>query len=93
MAQLLCRNHVKDFAHWKTVFDTHTSAHGSAGLELLHLWQDVNDPNQAWFIFQVKNIPQAIAFMNTPESAKAGAAAGVIDGEYHFLVENLLAPL
>lgn len=88
MTRLLCRNHVKDFTHWKAVFDSHASRHGSAGLELLHLWRDVNDPNQVWFIFQVENIPQAIAFMSTPESAKAGVEAGVIDGEYHFLVEN-----
>lgn len=85
MTHMLCRNKVIDFAKWKRGLDSHADAHNEAGLTLKHLWQNVNDPNEVFFFFAVADIKKAQAFINAPESAKAGKDFGVIDGAYWFV--------
>lgn len=82
---LLCRNRVADFRKWKAVFDSHASAQREAGLRLVHLWRDVDEPNNVFFLFEVDDEKKARAFLNDPAAAEAGRASGVLDGEYHFL--------
>jgi hypothetical protein len=85
MYELLCRNRVEDYRRWWKVFESHASAHRQAGLQLTYLWRDVEDPNNIFFLFQVSSLDKARAFIQDPAGAEAGAAAGVLDGEYHFL--------
>jgi len=85
---MLCRNRVTDFAKWKEVFDSHAEAHRAAGLTLVHFWHTVDEPNNVVFLFEVKTIEKAKAFINAPEAAEAGKAAVVVDADYQFL-ENL----
>jgi hypothetical protein len=85
MYQMLCRNRVEDYSKWKKIFDSHASAHRAAGLELKDLWRDVTDPNNVFFLFTVGGIERARAFIADPAAAEAGRAAGVLDGEVHFL--------
>ena len=85
---MLCRNRVTDFAKWKEVFDSHAEAQRAAGLTLVHFWRTVDKPNNVVFLFEVKTIEKAKAFINAAEAAEAGKAAGVVDGDYQFL-ENL----
>jgi len=83
MTSWLCRNRVADFARWRKVFASHESAHREAGLRLL--WLAVEQPNNVFFTFQVASLEKAQKFMSNPDAAKAAAASGVIDGEYHFV--------
>lgn len=83
--QLLVRNTVKDFATWVEVFRKEDPAAEAFGLVVEQLWQDAADPNTVWFLFSVESRERADAFMARPESAEAGKASGVIDGEYHYL--------
>lgn len=85
MYELLCRNRVEDYERWKKVFDSHAAAHPEASLELTDLWRDVEDPNNVFFLFRVSDVDAARAFLEDPAQAEVGAAAGVIDGEYHFV--------
>lgn len=85
MVALLCRNLVEDYTKWKSVFDSHTAAHREAGLLLLHLWRSVENTNNVFFLFEVKDIDKAREFLNDPASAEAGKASGVLEGEYYFL--------
>ena len=55
MTRMICWNEVKDFAAWKSVFDSHADAHTEAGLTLEGLWRDIDDPNEVIFIFQVSD--------------------------------------
>ena len=87
MIYMLCRNRLVDFARWKRVFDSHAEAHRSAGLNLLHLWRSLDDPNNVFFLFEVKSTEKARAFIHAPEAAEAGKVSGVIEGEMHFLEE------
>ncbi len=82
---LLVRNKVADPERWKKVFDAQTPAARAAGLEVIHLWQSVDQPDQVFFVFSVEDRSRAEAFMSMPESAQAGQDAGVIDGDFHFL--------
>jgi hypothetical protein len=85
MYHLLCRNRVEDYSRWRRVFDSHASAHRAGGLELTDLRQDMTDPNAVVFLFTVRNLERARAFITDPAAAEAGRAAGVLDGEVHFL--------
>jgi hypothetical protein len=67
------------------VFDSHARAHRDAGLHLINLWRDVEEPNNIFFLFEVADIDMARKFISQPEAAEAGRVSGVLDGEYHFL--------
>lgn len=85
MTYMICRNRVADFSRWKAVFTSHEAAHQDAGLRLVSVKREVEEPNNIFFLFEVANIERARQFINDPEAAKAGAASGVIEGEYHFV--------
>lgn len=85
MIHMLCRNRVEEYQRWKRIFDSHASAHRAAGLELTNLWRDVADANTVFFLFTVGDMERARAFIADPAAAEVGRAAGVIDGEVHFL--------
>lgn len=84
---LLVRNNVKNFDHWKSVFDANLEPPRAAGLTLSGMWQSLDDPNQVFFRFEVADRAAAEAFMQAPESAATGVEAGVIDGEAHFVTQ------
>jgi hypothetical protein len=88
LIHLLCRNRVSDYDRWKAVFDSHADAHRAAGLVLRKLWRSTEDPDEVFFLFSVESVARAREFMNAPDSAAAGPAAGVLDGDYHFIADS-----
>ena len=88
MTYLLVRNTVKDFATFKAVFDADLARGAEYGLKPAGMWRRVEDRNDVWFMLEVESVDRAMAFMNSPESAESGEAAGVIDGEYHFVEDT-----
>jgi hypothetical protein len=85
MIFMFCRNRVKDFSRWKAVFASHAAAHQDAGLRLVNIWRSSEEPNNIFFLFEVARVDKARQFIDHPDSAKAGEAGGVIDGEFHFI--------
>ncbi len=85
MTVMLCRNRVADFSKWKAIFDANLHSAADAGLRLTNLWQDLADPNNIFFLFEVESVDRARAFIEDPEAAKVGEASGVLDGEWHFV--------
>ncbi len=83
--QLLVRNKVKDFDHWKSVFDAKLEPPRVAGLTLSQMWRSIDDPNEVFFLLEVEDRGRAEAFMQAPESAATGVEAGVVEGEAHFV--------
>jgi hypothetical protein len=77
MIYMLCRNRVKDFARWKSVFASHAAAHQKAGLRLINIWRSVEQPNNVFFIFEVAEVDKAREFISNPEAAEAGKTSGV----------------
>lgn len=82
---MLCRNRVKDYSHWKAIFDSHEESQHEHGLRLVQLWRGQEDPNNVFFLFEVESLEKARQFITAPEAAKVGEEAGVIEGEIHFL--------
>jgi hypothetical protein len=91
MKYMLCRNRVADFRRWKRMFDSHAGAHRAAGLLLKGLWRDAGRPNEVFFLYEVSNMRRAKAFISAPAAAEAGTNSGVVDGEYHFIVDAGIA--
>ena len=85
MTRMVCWNEVKDFAAWKSNFDSHTEAHRAAGLTLEGLWQDIDDPTEVIFIFQVSDLEKARAFTTDPSGIESAHRAGVTDGKIWFV--------
>lgn len=83
--QLLVRNKIRDFTTWRGYLEADRQAAAEYGLELVSLWQSSCDPNDAFFLMDVKNVDQALAFMARPESRETGEKSGVLDGTYWFL--------
>ena len=88
MIVLFCRNRVKDYTTWKRIFDANLGAARDSGLELRQLWRELDDDANVYFVFHVKDVEPARAFLTLPKSEEAGRAAGVLDGEYHFLFDE-----
>jgi hypothetical protein len=85
MTYMLCRNRVADFAKWKAVFGSHAEAHKDAGLQLAKVWRGLEDPNEAFFLFEVGDMEKARKFISNPKATEAAQSSGVLEGEYHFV--------
>ncbi|HJN49194.1 MAG: hypothetical protein QGI68_20335 [Pseudomonadales bacterium] len=85
MLTMLVRNRVEDYSRWKSVFDSEDPRAKEAGLHLTDLWRDTEDPHNVFFLLRVSDQAKARAFLADPKSAEVGKAAGVIDGEIHWL--------
>ena len=85
MMVMLCRHRVADYEKWRSVFDSNGPALRDAGLRMMNLWRDVNEPNNVFLLFEVADIDRARSFITDPAAAESGRISGVIDGECHFL--------
>ena len=83
--QLLVRNKVADFATWRKYLEADRLPAAEYGLELVSLWQSMEDPNEVFFLLDVADVDRANAFMARPESREIGEKSGVIDGSFYFL--------
>lgn len=75
---LLVKHKVADFTKWYQVFESHAKSHREAGLHLLYLLHDTNDPNHIVYLFRVDDVNKARAFTQTPDASEAGEISGVI---------------
>jgi hypothetical protein len=89
MVKMLVRNRVKDYHHWRQIFDEEEAPGSAIGLSLVDLWRDIDDPNNVFFMFEVADVERARAFLADPRSAEVGETAGVIDGEFNFIEQAL----
>ncbi len=46
MVHMLVRHKVEEFGKWKPIYDEHQEARAAAGLKDLHLWHNIDDPNE-----------------------------------------------
>jgi hypothetical protein len=85
---MLCRNRVDNYEKWKAVFDKNNDAGQAAGLTVLNMWRDLDEPNNVFFLLSVESVDKAREFISHPDAAKSGEISGVIDGECNF-VQNV----
>jgi hypothetical protein len=87
VTHMLVRNRVKDYDHWRQVFDANRRPQDTSGLRLTKMWRGLNDPNNVFFLLEVSDMGKAKQFVASPESAQTGQEAGVIDGELYYVNE------
>ncbi len=88
MLYLLCKHKVADFTKWHHIFETHAEAHQKAGLQLLHLFRGVADPNNVVLLFRAEDLNKAKAFTEAPDASESAQNSGVIGvPEILFLTE------
>jgi hypothetical protein len=83
---MLVRHKVEDFARWKAVFDSHFGEQERAGMELKHIWQKDDDPNDVFFLIKIRSRKEVEDFMNQPQQPEIKEQAGVVgQPEVYFL--------
>ena len=88
MHYLLCKHRVEDHAKWRAVFDSHAEAQQEAGLHLLHVLREVDDPSLVVMFFKVDDLEKARAFTQAASASEAAECSGVIGkAEVLFLCE------
>jgi len=68
---------VQDFDKWKPPYDSHQQARAAAGLKELKLWHNIDEPNEIVLLFEVSDVEQAKAFVESKDLKERMAAAGV----------------
>ncbi|MDX1639509.1 MAG: hypothetical protein R3281_16200 [Balneolaceae bacterium] len=84
---LLIRYIVTDFVRWREVFEGHRSAQQEAGLELEHLWRNVDRPDEVILLFSVEDIQKAREFVYSTEIPQAKEGSEIIDEPDIFFLE------
>ena len=78
MATVILNHRVKDYATWKTLFDTDAARRSGAGLREIAVGQKEGDPNNVFLVWEVADTGIIKGMMNDPELQKVMEAAGVI---------------
>ena len=78
MAYLMVRHKVADFAKWKPVFDSHHPTREAAGLKDVHVWRNVDDPNEVITLFDVSDMAKAKEFASSSDLKAKMQSGGVI---------------
>jgi hypothetical protein len=89
MNYVLCRHRVRNFDYWKGVFDSQADAHCAAGLKLVHLWHEADNPRQVFFLFELENVERARSFLDSSVATESARKLGLIEGDFHFFNESL----
>jgi len=76
---------VRDFNVWKPFFEEDEPRRTAAGIKLLHLFQDVNDPNDVHFLFESQDLGSIQKMMESEDMEETMKKAGVLS-EPHFHV-------
>jgi hypothetical protein len=79
MAHMFIRHQVQDFDKWKPAYDSHQHARAAAGLRELHLWHNLDAPNEIVLLFEVSDVKQARAFAESADLKERMKTAGVTD--------------
>ncbi len=84
MLYLMARHKLADFDRWNRLFQSHAQAQRQAGLRLIHVLRDLDDPNTVVALFEVDDLQKAQAFTGAPGARHAGGLAGVISVEMSY---------
>ncbi len=84
MLYLMARHKLADFDKWNRIFRSHAEAQRQAGLHLIHVLRDIDDPKTVVALFRVDNLEKAQAFTGAPGARQAGGFAGVLSVEMSY---------
>ena len=67
MAHMLVRHKVQDFRQWKPAYDAHQQDRAAAGLKDLHLWHNIDEPDEIVLLFEISDVEKAKAFVESKD--------------------------
>ena len=82
--QLLAHLKLRDYDGWRRVFDDDAETRGNAGLTLLQLWRQTDDPNRVWMLYEVSERGMAEEYLEGLGQLHAEQGGGTEAG-HHFL--------
>jgi hypothetical protein len=88
MVHVLVRHKVEDFGKWKPIYDGHQEARAAAGLQELHLWHNIDDPNDIFLLFEVADVEEAKAFARSSDLKERMRDAGVMGAPDIFFLSS-----
>ena len=87
MPHLLVRHKVSNFSRWKSAYDAHLPARKEAGLKEERLLRNVENPNEVFLFFEVKDVEKAKEFAASANLREAMQAAGVVDKPHLYFLD------
>lgn len=75
----MVRHKVGDFGKWKPAYDAHASARTKAGLKQLHLFRNIDNPDEIVLLFLADDLGRAKAFAASQDLRDAMEKAGVTE--------------
>ena len=78
MPHMMVRHEVADYDRWSAVFVSHAAAQRAAGLRVLHVLRDLENPNHVTMLFEIGSLAAAQGFTTTDDAAEAKVDAGVL---------------
>jgi hypothetical protein len=88
MVHVLVRHKVQDFDKWKPAYDAHQQARAAAGLQELHLWHNIDDPNEIVLLFEAADVEEAKAFARSSDLKERMRDAGVMGAPDIFFLSS-----
>jgi hypothetical protein len=82
--QLLAHRKVSDYDAWRRVFYDDAEARGNAGLTLLQLWREADDPGRVWMLYEVSERGMAEEYLEGLGQLHA-EEGGATQAGHHFL--------
>jgi hypothetical protein len=79
MGLVIIRSKVKDYAAWRSVFDTRESHRAAAGLTNTRVFHSADDKNEVVVLMDTRDTKSAKEFAASPDLREAMIRSGVID--------------
>lgn len=73
--QLIVTFSTGGFDTWKADYDAHAETRADAGLTMLQMWRDADDPDRAVVLYEVSDRARAEDWLRQQTALKGGAAA------------------
>ncbi len=94
MTRIMVRHRVKDYTHWREVFDGFVKTRKAGGEKSYQIFQDGADENNLYLMFEWDNEANAQKFFDSTDLKDAMQKAGVAETpEIHYLKEAKVGAL
>jgi hypothetical protein len=87
MGTLIIRSKVKDYAIWRSMFDSRVSQRAAAGLSNARVFPSADDMNEIVVVFDSKDTKMAKDFAASSDLKEAMMKSGVIDTPTVYFLE------
>jgi hypothetical protein len=78
MAHMIIRQRVQELGKWKAAHKVHQQIRKTAGLKGIHVWHNIEDPNEIFLLFEGVDVAKAKTFATSVDLKEKMTKAGVI---------------